>query len=58
MKKLLATLVSLLIALWWAIRLYTKRAFWMVNYGSFNYREKLHYWYFHIQQVRNEYRPV
>lgn len=49
MKEVLKNLV---IITWWELRLYAKRLKYTIYYGI-NYREQLHTWYNHIQEIRN-----
>ena len=44
-------LKDLAIVIWWAIKLYAKRAKYTIYYGI-NYREQLHTWYLNIQHLR------
>lgn len=45
-------LKDLAIVTWWAIRLYAKRAMYVIYYGI-NYREQFHTWYYHYQEFHN-----
>lgn len=45
-------LKDLAIVIWWAIKLYAKRAWYIYHYGI-NYRKWLHTQYHHYQEIRN-----